>query len=187
MIGVFLVPMGCVALLGVSGGEGGVSLATLLGNIALTLLLPLALGQMLRSRLKELFGRHKVAVRRFNNGVILFIVWTAFCQSFLRKVWSNVSGADLLMTAAGALIVLGLASLLIWFLAGRVGLDHSSRVTAFYCGSQKSLAVGLPVSALIFTPASGLELSLVLLPLLIYHPAQLILGGALAPVFEKRG
>jgi len=82
MIGVFLVPFLCVTFLGAGGADGQVSLWPLLLSIATTILLPMILGQLLRPVLRDLFGRHKVLLRRFNNGVILFIVWSAFCQSF---------------------------------------------------------------------------------------------------------
>jgi len=47
-----------------------------------------------------------------------------------------------------------------------------------FCGSKKTLASGVPMAQLIFgaTPALGL----ILLPLMIYHPFQLAVGGMLA-------
>jgi sodium/bile acid cotransporter 7 len=184
IIGVFWIPVGAYLFLGLQGQNTGLSVTDLFAGIATTLLLPLALGQVLRSRANPWYKQHKVAVRRFNNGVILFIVWTAFCQSFLRNVWSLVSFSDIALILLSVMVLLLISSALTWGLGGRADLDPASRVTAFYCGSQKSLAVGLPVSTLLFGPESGYELSLILIPLLIYHPAQLILGGALSTRLE---
>lgn len=183
LIGVFLVPFLCVTFLGAGGGDGQVPLSGLLLSIAVTILLPTVLGQILRPVLKDLFARHRTLLRRFNNGVILYIVWGAFCQSFLREVWSRVSAFDLALTVAFVLTLLVLVSGVVWKISALAGLETASRMAAFYCGSQKSLAMGLPMSALIFGSVEGVELSLLLIPLLIYHPTQLILGGILAPRF----
>ncbi|MDA3875265.1 MAG: bile acid:sodium symporter, partial [Kiritimatiellae bacterium] len=132
------------------------------------------------------FGGHKVFIRRFNSGVILFIVWTAFCQSFLRDVWTQVSGLDVLYTLLGVIVILCAGSSLVWAGSRVVHFPAPSRITAFYCGGQKSIAMGLPLSAMIFSGAGfEMELSLVLMPLLLFHPAQLILGGWLVPRFQR--
>jgi len=184
VIGVFLVPFLCVTFLGVGGADGQVPLSGLLLSIAVTILLPMVLGQILRPVLKDSFGRHKVLLRRFNNGVILFIVWGAFCQSFLRDVWSRVSPADLALTVLTVVTLLVTASGIVWKGSAWIRLAPASRIAAFYCGGQKTLAMGLPMSALIFGGVEGVELSLLLIPLLVYHPTQLILGGILAPKFS---
>lgn len=187
VIGVFLVPFLCVTFLEIGGADGQVPLSGLLLSIALTILLPMILGQLLRPLLKEPFGKKKVLLRRFNNGVILFIVWGAFCQSFLRDVWSQVSTADLLMTMVSAVLLLLVISGWVWKASGWMKLAPASRIAAFYCGGQKTLAMGLPMSTLIFGGVESVELSLLLIPLLVYHPAQLILGGTLAPKLMKSG
>lgn len=186
ILGVFLVPVLCVTFLGVGGAEGDVALTALLPSIALTILLPMFLGQILRPLIKDLVSRHKVLLRRFNNGVILFIVWGAFCQSFLRDVWRQVSAADLLLLLLAVLTLLLFMSGLVWKLSGWIGLPPASRIAAFYCGGQKTLAMGLPMSVLIFGAVENLELSLLLIPLILYHPAQFILGGILAPRFRQK-
>lgn len=182
--GVFLVPTLSVLFIE-SGGTGeGMRLGGLFVSIALTILLPLVLGQITQRWLQETFVRHKVFVRRFNSGVILFIVWTAFSESFQRDIWSQVGGGDLLLTLVGTILLLLGASLLVWTVSGLLGFEWESRVTAFYCGGQKSLAMGLPLSAIIFAGSETVELSLLLIPLLCYHPLQLIFGGWLIPRFR---
>ena len=182
--GVFLVPTLSVFFIESGGSGAGLGLGGLFGSIALTILLPLALGQASQRWLQEVFVRHKAFVRRFNSGVILFIVWTAFSESFQRDIWSRVSGGDLLLTLVGTILLLLGASGLVWFVSGLWRFDWGSRITAFYCGGQKSLAMGLPLSAIIFAGSETVELSLLLIPLLCYHPLQLILGGWLMPRFR---
>jgi len=186
VIAVFLVPVLCVMFLDAGEGNGRIELGGTLAKIALTILFPLVLGQALRRWLKVAYSRHVIAARRFNSGVILFIVWSAFCQSFLREVWSQIGWVDLTLTAIGAVALLAASSAWLWLGAARIGLARESRIAAFYCGGQKSVAMGLPLSAMIFgVGAGGPDLGLLLLPLLIYHTAQLMLGGWLVPRFQR--
>ncbi|MGA0333835.1 MAG: bile acid:sodium symporter family protein [Kiritimatiellia bacterium] len=184
VIGVFLVPLLCVFFLGQGGAETQMDVLPILRNVSVTLLLPLGLGQALRSLLKNHFGAHKRAIRNFNNGVILFIIWTAFCESFLRNVWDRVSPAELALCAAGTAVLLALSSLWSWGASGALHLSTPSRITALFCGSQKTIAMGLPLSAMIFTGPVP-ELSLLVIPLMIYHPLQLILAGWLMPRLQS--
>jgi sodium/bile acid cotransporter 7 len=46
-----------------------------------------------------------------------------------------------------------------------------------FAGSQKSVAIGAPLAAILFPPASA---GFVIAPLLLYHLAQLVLAAPLA-------
>eukprot|EP00633_Aureoumbra_lagunensis_P000263 CAMPEP_0197288340 /NCGR_PEP_ID=MMETSP0890-20130614/5367_1 /TAXON_ID=44058 ORGANISM="Aureoumbra lagunensis, Strain CCMP1510" /NCGR_SAMPLE_ID=MMETSP0890 /ASSEMBLY_ACC=CAM_ASM_000533 /LENGTH=118 /DNA_ID=CAMNT_0042758975 /DNA_START=992 /DNA_END=1345 /DNA_ORIENTATION=+ len=46
---------------------------------------------------------------------------------------------------------------------------------------QKTVALGVPLIDAIFSDASRSQIGILLLPLLIYHPAQLIVHSALSP------
>jgi sodium/bile acid cotransporter 7 len=186
LIGVLLVPPLCVIFLGAGSAGGAGALGGMFGRIALTILLPLVLGQLARRWLNAPFARHPAAVRRTNAGVILFIVWSAFCESFTRGVWRAVGWADLGMTVGGVAALLAATGGWLWWVSARLALPHESRITAFFCGTQKSVAVGLPLSAMIFT-TGGTALSLLLLPLLLYHAIQLVVGGWLVPVLSRPG
>jgi sodium/bile acid cotransporter 7 len=60
----------------------------------------------------------------------------------------------------------------------------SERVTALFCGSKKTLASGVPMARLIFGAAP--DLGLILLPIMLYHPLQLVVGGWLAGRIARR-
>ena len=59
-----------------------------------------------------------------------------------------------------------------------LGLPRADEVTAVFCGSKKSLANGAPIASVLFgaNPAMGM----IMLPLMLYHQAQLILCTILA-------
>jgi solute carrier family 10 (sodium/bile acid cotransporter), member 7 len=59
-----------------------------------------------------------------------------------------------------------------------LGFSTEDRIAAVFCGSKKTLASGVPMARLMFAGHPGL--SLILLPIMIYHPLQLVVCGWLA-------
>ena len=64
------------------------------------------------------------------------------------------------------------------------GFSREDEITAVFCGSQKSLANGAPIAKIIFgaNPALGA----ILLPLMLYHPLQLVACSALARRYVRQ-
>ena len=58
------------------------------------------------------------------------------------------------------------------------------RIAVVFCGSKKSIAAGVPMAQVIFS--GDPRLGLILLPLLIYHPMQLLICGVLAGRWARR-
>jgi sodium/bile acid cotransporter 7 len=84
-------------------------------------------------------------------------------------------------------LLLFFVSWAVWQSAKWLDFDEGVRVTAFFTASQKSLATGLPLLTTIFASASvSLDVGLVLVPILLYHPLQLFLGGLLVPQFKGK-
>ena len=63
-------------------------------------------------------------------------------------------------------------------LGGLMKLERPERTAVLFAGAHKSIAVGAPLAALLF-PASAA--GMVLLPILVYHLAQLIVSAWIAP------
>ena len=183
LLGVWIVPIASLAYIEHRAGTGQeIDVLPLYLNIGRTILLPLAAGQLARPVLGGLFGTYRNGIRRLNTGIILFMVWSAFADSFLRGVWGGLHPGLFvgILTACGAVQLI--SGLWIWTLTRWIGLSPACRITAVFCGCHKSLAMGIPLSAMIFDGLpSAPDLGLFLLPLLVYHPLQLILSGWLAP------
>jgi solute carrier family 10 (sodium/bile acid cotransporter), member 7 len=64
------------------------------------------------------------------------------------------------------------------------GFTREDRIASMFCGSKKTLASGVPMAKLIFAGHPGL--GLILLPIMIYHPMQLIVCGVLAQRWGKQ-
>ncbi len=181
VIGIFATPMLIGWRLHTSGGElplGGVIL-----DLVLWLLLPLVLGQALRPWLNEWAFNNKKLINRVDRGTILFIIYTSFCESIMHGVWSGKSGSVItavLGSAALFCVVFGFTT----GVSKAAGFNEGDRIAAIFCGSKKSIAAGVPMAQLIF--AGDPRLGLILLPLMLYHPLQLVICGVLAGRWGRR-
>lgn len=52
-----------------------------------------------------------------------------------------------------------------------------------FCGVHKSLTLGIPILRILYDGSP--DLGAVCLPLLVYHPTQILLGGFLVPHFKS--
>ncbi|MFJ2778762.1 bile acid:sodium symporter family protein [Kitasatospora sp. NPDC087315] len=140
------------------------------------LLAPFLAGQLLRPRIGRSLTRHKRLLTPVDRGSILLVVYTAFSAAMAQGIWSLATPAALLGLLAVLLALLA-AALAFAHLGSRLlGLDRASGIAAVLCGSQKSLANGLPMATVLFGPQAGL----LVLPLMAYHQLQLVAGTLLA-------
>jgi len=90
----------------------------------------------------------------------------------------TLSGASIVIILLATVSLLLLVSAAVWYSAEAVGLNKSQQITAFFCGSQKSLATGLPLLSSVLAASPGvIDPAAALIPLMCYHPAQLVLAG----------
>jgi sodium/bile acid cotransporter 7 len=157
---------------------------SLLGNLVWMILLPFGLGHLLQRPLGAVWQQRKSWVTGLNHAVILFIVWRAFSQSILLETWSEVTTNQFLAVLTGVLILLLVMTAVAWWGSGMIRLDAASRVTALFCGSQKTLALGLPMAGILFEDLP-VDLSMLVFPLLLYHPLQLLLAGLLTSPLKQ--
>jgi sodium/bile acid cotransporter 7 len=176
LIGIVLTPLWVAWVMKTSGEMRPVG--PVIVDLLKWLVLPLTLGQLLRPWLGALALRHKPKIGTVDRLTILMLVYTSFCDSFKEGLWAKHGAGQLIGVTllCGAMFVL-----LLWAtarIARALGLPREDRIVAIFCGSKKTLASGVPMAKLIFGahPAMGV----ILLPLMIYHPLQLIVGGILA-------
>lgn len=153
-------------------------------DIAMTLLVPFALGQLSRPLIKGFVAKYGKWVGLVDRGVILLIIFTAFAQSTAGGVWSQFGLGQLIITLGFVSALLALVLVLTTRLAKRLGLPLDEEVAVVFCGSTKSLANGAPIAQILF--AGSPILGAILLPLMIYHQLQLIVLAILAHRYETR-
>ena len=103
------------------------------------------------------------------------IVYNIFSDTFLSGI--GVGGTSLaILLASMPILYLGLSALF-WQISLYTlpGLDYSTRAAAMFCSAQKTLAFGIPFIKTAY--GSRPDLAYVLAPLLMYAPAQLLLGS----------
>jgi len=185
--GIFIVPLlvlGVAGKFGYLGEGGGFSPGPVILKIVLLLLLPLVMGQLLRPKVKGWVENWSGRLRNVNVILIYFIVFAAFANSFHRDTWSQFSPAFLgfvfLITGGMLIFFSGMA----WLALSLLDFNREDRIAGFFCASQKTLAAGIPLAGSIFLEA-GPDISMVILPLMIYHFLQLLFHGYFAGEWEK--
>jgi sodium/bile acid cotransporter 7 len=182
LLGVVLTPLWLGIALGASGGA--LPLGPVVWELLRWLVLPLVVGQMLRPWLASLADRHRARLSVIDRMIILVLVYTSFCDSVRAGVWDR-GLAMLGIASALCLLLLAIALAVTWLSSGALGFEDGDRIAALFCGSKKSLAAGVPMASVIF--GSSPRLALLLLPILIYHSLQLLVGGWLTARLATRG
>ena len=182
VLGIFITPW--LVSLVVGQGAGGIDLGQTLLDLCAMLLLPLVLGQLLRPLLGKLFARYKRYTSLLDKVVILLLVYSAFCNSMVSGLWSKQGDAVILTAFVGVAVLLAVILFMTTRTAKALRFSHADEVAAVFCASKKSLAAGAPMAALIFGANPGL--GLILLPIMIYHPLQLIVCSVMAEGYSHR-
>jgi sodium/bile acid cotransporter 7 len=176
IIGVLLTPVLVQLLMQKTGSSA--PFLPLLGKIVLLTLVPFAAGMLLRPVVKHWVDTHKAWTTRLSNAVILFIVYTAFCDSVTGQIWQRYG---LGLTGVIFLIAAGLFAVISFLVLGTnrvLGLSREDAIASYFCSVKKTLAMGVPLAMLIF--GENADVSLILLPIMFYHPMQLLVNGILA-------
>lgn len=182
LIGVVLTPFWMAWILGSSGT--GFEVWPVVIDLLVWLVLPLVLGQLSRPMLATWASHNKARIQIVDRLTILTLVYTSFADTVKEGVWSNYGPMILIETIVGSALLFAIVLSLTRLLGRLLGLPIEDRIAAVFCGSKKTLASGVPMAHLIFgaNPALGL----ILMPIMIYHPLQLAVGGVLAQRWAGR-
>jgi len=174
LLGVFVSAPLFAALAGKSGGAFDFST---LGKVATMMLLPFLVGQAAQGLFGKWVREHKRPVSYLERSSIGLMVYVAFSSAVTEGIWGSIdaSAASGLATGCLALLVLGYGGS--WLLARLLGLDHGDRIAMIFAGAQKSVAMGAPPAMVMFPPASA---GTILIPLIVYHLAQMVVAAPLA-------
>ena len=182
VLGVFLTPVLAVTLLGTGGGVSLLSTLKQLGNVVIT---PLVIGQILRGTPIGTFAQKVSAYSRtLSSCLLLAIVYNVFSDTFVKGL--GVSGSSLIRLCMIMPATYLFFSALFWEISKKLlpGLDAPTRAAALFASSQKTLAFGIPFIKTAFGHRG--DIAYILAPLLMYAPAQLLLGSSIiVPAMRK--
>lgn len=157
-------------------GDAGFQSDTVV-KVLTMLLLPFVLGQVLQRWAGHWVAGHRQIVSTLDRTSIGIAVYVAFSGAVEQDIWHRVSLAEWgwIAIGVGAMLTFGYGGA--WLLGGAVGLDRGNRIAMLFAGAQKSVAVGAPLAVLLFPASSA---GIVLMPLLVYHLAQMIVAAPVA-------
>lgn len=168
LIGVVLSPL-LVAMLIPQGSGYGIDPGAV-WKIVQQILLPFAAGQLCRPLLAGVLNRHRLPTLVVDRGSILLIVYAAFSAGVVNGIWQVISGPSLAIMVALCLGLLAAVMAAAALIARGAGMNRADALAVLYCGSTKSLATGLPMAGILF---AGQDISLIILPLMLFHLLQL--------------
>lgn len=179
LAGILLTPILVAAFM---GGQVGFSLGSV-SRIALQLLAPFVLGQLLRRWLAPWVFRHAKLTAITDRGSVVLVVYSAFSQGVVDGIWQRVSFANIAMIIVVSCIILALVLELSSRSAKKLGFNCADQAVIIMCGSKKSLATGVPIATILFSPAT---VGIMVLPIMIFHQIQLIVCAILAKKLGER-
>lgn len=174
ILGVLITPLLVALVLGeASGGFSGQAVIDLFWQ----LILPFAVGQLVRPWLSSFMGRHKSIISFVDRASVLFIVYVSFSRGASSGLWDDMSAPLFFKLILACCILLALALAVTGMLGRRLGFERGDRLALLFCGSKKSLMAGVPMANIIFPAAIA---SHIILPLMLFHQIQLMVCAQIA-------
>ena len=178
MVGVFLSP---ILILGYLGVTSDVDLFDVFYKLMLRVVVPVAVGQILQKCSKtvvQFVKVHKPKFKYLQQYALIFIVYTVFCKTFEAESQSSIGDIFLMILFQFLLLVLFMG--VSWILLGMFfPNDPALRVMGLFGCTHKTVAMGVPLINAIYE--SSPFVGQYTLPLLIWHPMQLLVGSFFVP------
>lgn len=176
LIGVFVTPLWMQVVSDASGAN--IDLGDSFTKLLVQVLLPVVAGFALSARYGWLAEKYKVYLRYFDQAVILTIVYTSFADSFINRRFETLNAVSILLLTVLLVALFFIVYFFITWICRLLRFSKADTVAAVFCGSKKSLVHGTVMSKVLFndSPVMGV----LLLPLMIYHAAQLIIASVIA-------
>jgi sodium/bile acid cotransporter 7 len=151
--------------------------ARILASLLLKMLLPVSCGQLLRRLFTRRAAGWRARISLASNVLILLIIFFAFS----RSAGSPLFREHLLTLVPVFAYLAGSYLFLVWLAyagARLFAFEPENAIAVLFAAPQKTLAVGIPLITTYFAAAPEF-LGLALLPILFYHPWQLLVSSLL--------
>lgn len=176
-MGIFVTP---ALILYVVGTSASVPISSIFMQLSATVVLPLILGQIIRKYTNVWLERKHIPFGSIGSAILLLIIYTTFCDTFFHGD-IEIDELSLISVTFIIVVVQIFLLLLIFYISTqkKFGYSPPDIIALMYCSTHKSLTLGIPIAKIIYSGYAGM--SIVTMPLLIYHPTQILLGGLLVP------
>ncbi|XP_032711461.1 sodium/bile acid cotransporter 7 isoform X5 [Lontra canadensis] len=180
-LGIVITPLLLLLFL---GSSSSVPFTSIFSQLFMTVVVPLIIGQIVRRYIRDWLERKKPPFGAISSSVLLMIIYTTFCDTFSNP---NIDLDKFsLILILFIIFSIQLSFMLLTFLfstRNNSGFTPADTVAIIFCSTHKSLTLGIPMLKIVF--AGHEHLSLISVPLLIYHPVQILLGSVLVPTIKS--
>jgi len=182
LLGIVCTPLLVMLLL---SGTVSVDIGKVAIKLTYSILLPFLCGQTLRSveKIKEFAVKHKPKFSIFNHAVLVVIIFCSFCNIYSMQLsdygvqWYHIL-LQIFLNFFVHLIICIAAWVSTWW------ASMPDRVAIFFVAVQKTIVMGLPMLNELFNDDPLRDIYA--LPLIMYHPVELILGIVLGGRMRRR-
>lgn len=172
VLGIVVTPVLVGLLMSRSGGAAGGVGATLL-----QLLLPFVAGQLAERWIGPWVRAHRPLTVATDRSTILLVAYTSVSHATVSGAWDRITAGVLVVLVLVCAAMLAAMLAATWRAGAGLGLGRPDRIALLMCGSKKSLATGLPMAAVLFSPVVAASVAL---PVIVFHQLQLATCAVIA-------
>ncbi|KAK5072208.1 hypothetical protein LTR64_004011 [Lithohypha guttulata] len=155
-------------------------------QFGLSIYLPMFLGQVLRYFCPKLVNKVFVdwKIGKFASCAMLSLLWQTFDHAFGTQAFEAVKSSNLIFIVFITIVNYG-TWLAISFVTSIPWLNREDTIAVAMCAPAKTLALGVPISFLLFTGISALEEAKIQIPMLIFQVLQMGLASLTTIGFRR--
>ncbi|RMD43568.1 hypothetical protein DV735_g1553, partial [Chaetothyriales sp. CBS 134920] len=147
-------------------------------QFGLSIYLPMAVGQVVRhffpNTVQKVFVQWKLS--KLGSLSLLTLLWQTFDHAFATGAFDAVKGSNLVF-----IVFITIANYTLWLaisvLLSLPWLDRKDTVAVAMCAPAKTLALGMPLSFVVFQNISALEESKIQIPMLLFQVLQMAMAS----------
>ena len=153
-------------------------------RLVLGIILPVIIGVIMQRRLYSFALKYSRELSTFDKSVILLIVYRSFATSFNDAVFKSVGIIDLTILVIIVVVLFFLLYGLVYAFSALLKFKREDKITALFCGSQKSLVHGTVFANILF--AGFHAAGLILIPLMLFHSLQIFVISIIAARYGSK-
>ena len=148
------------------------------------ILLPVVIGIFLQRYWGRFARKYSRYLTLFDKSVILLIIFKSFSHSFENQVFCAVDILDLFLIVTAVVALFFLIYFLTLSISRLLKFTIEDQITAQFCGTKKSLVHGTVFAKILFQQSA--TTGIMLLPIMIFHPIQILIISFVATKLGKR-